>query len=335
MKKNVTTVPVEEVMEMLIFLGRFRWMDASEACRILEDPTITPESSVFKTVPEEIFDIYHHAHDFATLYDPEKYNFPRYIRKELLAKPFFLMAGNQLLVGEAPNSQDKYYPCVGNAKGFEFDSHTEPADNECLFKIYFSKDSGIYFKSAPGMIETWESAGLRKIPKKYFCVIEKATTTEEKRTKKNCLKTVPTDQVLRYLTAIGRYSHRWHNPQAIPEEIFWSASSNVDGNSDDFAVWYNPEKHGLPTYIRKELKDKPYFLMVNNKILVGNCCGHEKGYPCVGNARGYEFDSYTEPADNECLFKIFFDESSGIYFKSAPGMIETWDTAGLLTVPNR
>lgn len=104
----------------------------------------------------------------------------------------------------------------------------------------------------------------------------------------------------------------------------------------DLTILYDIKEHGYPGYIRKYLKRRPYLMMKNGKILVGESSTYKGAfYPCVGNARGFEFDSYTEPADDECLMKLFFTNSDrGIYFMPAVGIIETWDSAGPCAIPN-
>lgn len=55
-------------------------------------------------------------------------------------------------------------------------------------------------------------------------------------------------------------------------------------------------------------KNEPYFLEVRGSLLVAEFRNQYSAlsyyYPVVGNARGYEFDSYTEPNDQNCCFKV-------------------------------
>lgn len=96
-------------------------------------------------------------------------------------------------------------------------------------------------------------------------------------------------------------------------------------SEDDFIIKGAPE-------------NEPYFITVHGSLLVASSDdrigGNPYCYPCVGNAEGFMFDAYTEPADEDCSFKMFenMDEFtrrdectiSGIYFVDSPGRIETW-----------
>lgn len=116
------------------------------------------------TIPLETLSPYNT--NLTILYDMEKHGYPGYIRKHLKNKPYLMMINGKILVGESPTYKNVFYPCVGNARGFEFDTYTEPADDECILKLSFTNnDGGIYFMPAVGMIEAWDSAGLRRIPK--------------------------------------------------------------------------------------------------------------------------------------------------------------------------
>lgn len=81
-------------------------------------------------------------------------------------KPYFIEVNGALLVTEYhPFANFWFYPVVGNVKGFEYDSYTEPSDQECLFKITSTKDEdrfveGLYFIEDAGSIEFWDDGSI-------------------------------------------------------------------------------------------------------------------------------------------------------------------------------
>lgn len=131
--------------------------------KLLETPLTLDFNGGLELPPLEIFDP--DDSDFALLYDAKIHGYPRYIRKSLRNKPYLMLINGKILVGESPRYKNTYYPCVGNARGFEFDSYSEPMGSNCLLKLHFlSCGDGIYFMPAIGAIETWATAGLRRIP---------------------------------------------------------------------------------------------------------------------------------------------------------------------------
>lgn len=90
----------------------------------------------------------------------------------------------------------------------------------------------------------------------------------------------------------------------------------TEASKDDFII------EGAP-------KNDPYFLEVDGALLVVARPDNGWFYPCVGNAKGYEFDSYTEPLEHSCAFKMMSHEDEnqsreGIYFIKKKGSLETW-----------
>lgn len=79
--------------------------------------------------------------------------------------------------------------------------------------------------------------------------------------------------------------------------------------------------------VRGAPENEPYFLSVHGSLLVAARPDGYFYYPLVGNATGYEFDSYTEPSEQDCSFKMIAENEdivNGIFFKERPGCIETW-----------